>query len=82
MDHFSEGKTKNGIARALYRNSNIIIFDEATNALDLKTENKIYENINNKLSNKTFIIINHREMDKNLIKRKLFLKNFNLEEKV
>ena len=75
-------KQRIGIARALYRNSNIIIFDEATNALDLKTENKIYENINNKLSNKTFIIINHREMDKNLIKRKLFLKNFNLEEKV
>lgn len=75
-------KQRIGIARALYRNSNIIIFDEATNALDLKTENKIYENINNKLSNKTFIIINHREMDKTLIKRKLFLKNFNLEEKV
>tara|TARA_B100001248_G_scaffold262240_1_gene256919 strand:- start:7380 stop:9101 length:1722 start_codon:yes stop_codon:yes gene_type:complete len=75
-------KQRIGIARALYRNSNIIIFDEATNALDLKTENKIYENINNKLSNKTFIIINHREMDKTQIKRKLFLKNFNLQEKV
>ena len=66
----------------MYRNSNIIIFDEATNALDLKTENKIYKNINNNLSSKTFIIINHREMDETLIKRKLVLKNFNFEEKV
>ena len=74
-------KQRIGIARALYRNSNIIIFDEATNALDLKTENKIYENINKNLPNKTFIIINHREMDNTLIKRKLFLKNFNFEEK-
>ena len=38
-------KQRIGIARVLYRNSNIIIFDEATNALDLKTENKIYKNI-------------------------------------
>ena len=75
-------KQRIGIARALYRNSNIIIFDEATNALDLKTENKIYKNINNNLSSKTFIIINHREMDETLIKRKLVLKNFNFEEKV
>ena len=60
----------------MYRNSNIIIFDEATNALDLKTENKIYKNINNNLSSKTFIIINHREMDETLIKRKLVLKKF------
>ena len=31
-----------GIARGLYKDSDVIIFDESTNSLDLKTENRIY----------------------------------------
>ena len=38
-------KQRIGIARALYRDTPLIIFDEATNALDEKTEDKIYQNI-------------------------------------
>ena len=34
-----------GIARALYYDRNIYIFDEATNALDENTESKILENL-------------------------------------
>ena len=53
-----------GIARALYKNSKILFFDEATSSLDNKTE----ENINNaihklslKNSSLTIVIIAHRE---------------------
>lgn len=56
-------KQRLGIARALYKDSKIIIFDEATNALDLKTENKIFYNLEN-IKDKTFIIINHRDISK------------------
>jgi len=49
-----------GIARALCRDSPIIIFDEATSALDSKTESKIQSAIDTKLTNKTTITIAHR----------------------
>jgi len=50
-----------GIARALYREPSIIIFDEATNALDKTTENKILSTIFNKNPEKTIIIISHNK---------------------
>jgi|SaaInlStandDraft_1057018.scaffolds.fasta_scaffold06893_5 ATP-binding cassette, subfamily B, bacterial PglK len=51
-------KQRIGIARALYNNPDIIILDEATNALDKNLEHKILKNIK-KLENKTIIIISH-----------------------
>ncbi len=50
-----------GIARALYRENPILIFDEATNALDEETEKKIIKNIITYKINFTFIIISHRK---------------------
>lgn len=50
-----------GIARALYKNSKIIILDEATNALDLESETILLEKIKGMIDQKTFIIISHRE---------------------
>jgi ABC-type bacteriocin/lantibiotic exporter with double-glycine peptidase domain len=47
------------IARALYQNKDLLIFDEATNALDEKTEREIIENIVNLKNFKTIIIISH-----------------------
>tara|TARA_B100000963_G_scaffold218939_1_gene190938 strand:+ start:3816 stop:5555 length:1740 start_codon:yes stop_codon:yes gene_type:complete len=49
------------IARALYNNCNVILFDESTSALDVKTEQKIVE-IFKELKKKkvTVIIIAHR----------------------
>ena len=47
-----------GLARALYKNSDLLILDEATNALDRETENKIIKSIM-KLD-KTVIIVTHR----------------------
>jgi ATP-binding cassette, subfamily B, bacterial PglK len=49
-----------GIARALYRDRPIIIFDEATNALDLETEKAINDALKNIMHKKTIVIIAHR----------------------
>ena len=48
-----------GIARALYHNPSILILDEATNALDQKTEEKILKNIYNEMKNLTVISVSH-----------------------
>ena len=47
-----------GIARALYRDNEILIFDEVTNSLDEKTANEILNGIMN-IKNKTIIIVSH-----------------------
>lgn len=49
-----------GIARALYRNPEIIILDEATSNLDVKIENKLTDVISNIKGEKTVIAIAHR----------------------
>lgn len=49
-----------GIARALYRNGNVLVLDEATSALDNKTEERVMNSIESKDSNKTILIIAHR----------------------
>jgi ABC-type multidrug transport system fused ATPase/permease subunit len=49
-----------GIARALYRNPEIIILDESTSALDLDTENYIVKSLNSLSKSKTLIIVTHR----------------------
>jgi len=48
-----------GIARALYKNSDVIIFDEATSNLDYETEKKIQQAID-ALDDKTLIVSAHR----------------------
>lgn len=48
------------IARALYRNPDIILFDESTSALDLKSERAIQQTINQLSGNISLIIIAHR----------------------
>jgi ATP-binding cassette, subfamily B, bacterial PglK len=48
------------IARAIYHNPKIIIFDEATSSLDQKTEIEILDDLYSIDKNLTFIIITHR----------------------
>lgn len=58
---FSGGERQRiAIARALYRNSSVLVLDEATSALDLITEQKIMKNIKKILPKKTVIVISHR----------------------
>jgi len=52
-------KQRIGIARALYKKSEMIVFDEATNALDENTELKIIELISKLSLNKTIILVTH-----------------------
>jgi ATP-binding cassette, subfamily B, bacterial PglK len=49
-----------GIARALYKDSDVIIFDEATSALDNETEQKIMQEIEQFKDGQTIFIIAHR----------------------
>jgi len=49
-----------GIARALYKNADVIVFDEATSALDNNTERAVMEAIENLSDELTVIIVAHR----------------------
>ena len=49
-----------GIARALYKNADVIIFDEATSALDNETEHAVMEVIESLGETLTLLIIAHR----------------------
>ena len=48
-----------GIARALYRQPKILIFDEATNSLDNKTEKEFMRIVNNLSKKKIIIFVTH-----------------------
>ena len=53
-------KQRAGIARAVYKNSEVMVLDEATSALDTITERKILKNFENSEKIKTLIIVSHR----------------------
>ena len=58
---FSGGQCQRlAIARALYYDPEIIVFDEATAALDIETERAVMDSINSLKGVKTMIIIAHR----------------------
>jgi ATP-binding cassette subfamily B protein len=48
------------IARVLYSNPKVIIFDEATSSLDTESEQAIQKNLDDILKDKTAVIIAHR----------------------
>ncbi len=49
-----------GIARALYKEADVIIFDEATSALDTETEQAVMQSIEGLSKDLTLLIIAHR----------------------
>ena len=53
-------KQRLGIARALYRDTSILIFDEATSALDTKTEEIVMESIQTHCPGLTLVMVAHR----------------------
>lgn len=56
----SEGQMQRiAIARAVFSNNPILLFDESTSALDEKTEKKVLQNLKN-MTDKTVLIVTHR----------------------
>lgn len=63
------------IARAIYKNSDVLIFDEATSALDIKTEEEIRKTIESIKQDKIIILIAHRPSTISLASRIYHLEN-------
>ncbi len=56
-------KQRIGIARALYRKSEILVLDESTNSIDFKTKKIVLETINMLKKEKTIISVSHELED-------------------
>lgn len=68
------------IARALYRNSPIIIFDEPTAALDVGLEQKFLTTLANIKQDKAIVIVSHRQSTVSIADRIYRIANMRLEE--
>ena len=53
-------KQRLSIARAIYKNPEILILDEATSSLDTKSEKAVQEALNRLMKNRTSLVIAHR----------------------
>lgn len=59
--NFSGGqKQRLSIARAIFKDAEVLIFDDSFSALDYKTDKQVRENIDNELKDKTIIIVAQR----------------------
>ena len=63
------------IARAVYKNPEILFLDEATSSLDAKNEHEIHDNLNKFCKGKTVIIAAHRLSTVKNADRILFIEN-------
>jgi len=64
-----------GIARALYKDAEIIVLDEATSALDKDTEQLVMKTIENLPREKTIFVISHNESSLNICDYIIEVKN-------
>ncbi len=68
------------IARALLKDPEILIFDEATSSLDQQTEHEIQETIRALKGHKTILIISHRPSLLEIVDRKLVVQHGQVKE--
>lgn len=68
------------IARAIYKNPDYLIMDEATSSLDAENERKITENLNRIFKGRTLVVIAHRLSTVRNADQIVFLKQGRLEE--
>ena len=79
--NFSGGQVQRfSIARALYADSNLIIFDEPTSSLDEITKKEILEMIYNLKKNRIVIIITHSKKDLDICDEIFEIKNSNIRK--
>ena len=68
------------LARALYRNSPIIVLDEPTAALDPVSENRLYETYDDVMKDKSTVFISHRLASTRFCHRILLIENGRIAE--
>jgi len=73
-------KQRLAIARVFYRNPQIVILDEATNALDEKNENELYKILKDNRKDKLIIIVSHKISNFKLCDDLYVIDNFNLKK--
>ena len=73
-------KQRIAIARALYKNSDILVFDETTSEIDTKIEEKILSNFSRYASNKTIIFVTHKVRKMKFFNKKFILINNKLKK--
>ena len=61
-------KQRIGIARSLYHESDLLIFDEITSSLDIDTENRIMKLIG-KIKGRTILLITHKKSNLRVVKK-------------
>ena len=79
--NFSGGQIQRlSIARALYADSNLIIFDEPTSSLDETTKIEILDMISNLKKNRIIIMITHSKIDLNICDKIFKIENQDIIE--
>ena len=68
-------KQRIGVARALYHDPKILVFDEATSSLDVDTETKLIDSIKKFKGDKTILFVTHRKSVINNCDKVLLLQN-------
>jgi len=64
-----------GVARALMRESSIMIMDEPTNAMDQATENELITKLKNEFEERTFILVTQKMSTLKLVDRIIVMNN-------
>ena len=72
-------KQRISIARALFRDFEILILDESTSAIDYSTEEKIFNSILNYYKDKLILIISHRKSINDKLDHLIEVKNGKIE---
>ena len=80
IKQLSSGQSKEFQSQDLFIVIEILIFDEATNALDEENEKFIFQNLKNLKKNKTIIIISHNPNNLEICDRVYKIENKNLFE--
>ena len=69
-----------GIARALYRQRDVLVLDEATNALDIETEALVLDSLKELVQGVTILLVSHRESTLAICDRLLVVSDGSVQE--